>query len=380
MPRHRQLLFALAVVLLNIAVIGNLTSCLATLPEAVTLVELRFARTDWPEILTIDSLDAVRNIGDEFSLWQYTSATPPNQEAPSYQLEINWANRPSQLVYLTHDLRLFNDSLNIEYLPPPKTLQLLEASVERLNSMRFGELLPWAEASCLLPRFATFTIMDLETGISWRSQRRAGSLHADIQPLTKQDTLQLKAVYNESWSWDRRAVVVLVANRRIAASINGMPHGAGTLINSFPGHHCLHFYESSTHTKKHPDPAHQVMVHKAAGKLHTYLAELHPHDLQLAMLEMAGQGDANVVKLGIINREDGTDPSQLAKRIRNIKIWDSQVGEAQNERLVGAYSVSVYLQGDPKEYRRTVSLTSRYVDHLNCWLVEPDFLSQLLTR
>ncbi|HBK85902.1 MAG TPA: hypothetical protein DDZ53_07735 [Firmicutes bacterium] len=378
MPRLRQLISVLAMVLVSIAVIGSLTSCSSSSPKAATTLELRFTRADWPEVFAIDTSTALREISAELPLWRSASATPPNQEQPSYQIKLTRTNRPSLLLYLTHDLRVFDESLSIEYLTPQKTQQLLAVSVESLNSMRFGELLPWSEANCLLPRYAICTILDIETGLTWKSQRRAGSLHADIQPLTKQDTLQLHAVYGGSWSWDRRAIVVLIGNRRIAASINGMPHGAGALRNGFPGHHCLHFWQSTTHVGRCPDPAHQVMVHKAAGKLHAYLQELQPNDLQLAMLEIAGQGDANIVKLGIINPKDGTDPSQLAKQVSNIKIWESQVDTTQSGKVIGLYNVSVYLKGDPKEYRRKIRLTSYYFDDLGRWLVEPSFLSQLL--
>lgn len=362
-------------------VLSSLVSCSGDKPIEIQAAELRFACADWPEqVNLIDSVTALADLKQEWRLWQSVCGTPANQEAPSYRLEIRFANETPQLFFLTHDLRLFNESLNTEYLAPPKTMQRLRTAAAQLDSMRFGELLTWKEASRLLPRYSSFTLMDLETGLLWKTQRRAGSLHADVQPLTKQDTLQLKTVYGGAWSWDRRAVVVLAGDRRIAASINGMPHGAGALRNGFPGHHCLHFWESTTHTQSKPDPAHQVMVHKAAGKLHTYLAELHPTDLQLAMLEMAGQGEAEVIRLGLLNPSDGTDPSQLAKQIKNIKIWDSQEKEHEAERFVGGYNVSIYFHGDAKEHRKTITLTSRYLDSWGRWLVEPDFLAQLVAR
>lgn len=373
--KNKFALFLLVAIVLNISV-----SCSGK-PVAIQAVVLRFACADWPEqISVLDCENALNDLRQEWNLWQSRPGSPANQEVPSYRLEICLANQEPQLLALTHDLRLFNEGLNTEYLPPPRTKQLILSSVQQLHSLRYGELLHWKEASQLLPRYSTFTLMDLETGLTWNAQRRAGSFHADIQPLTNQDTLQLKTIYGGSWSWNRRAVVVLAGNRRIAASINGMPHGAGALKNGFPGHHCLHFWESTTHTKSRPDPAHQVMVHKAAGRLHTYLAELDASDLQLAVLEMAGQGDTAIVRLGILNPPDGTNPSQLAAQIQNINIRDSQQGEVEDGRYTGRYDVSVYFHGDNSEYRKSITLTSRYQADLGRWLVEPDFLAQLLTR
>jgi hypothetical protein len=275
-------------------------------------------------------------------------------------------------------LRLFNESLDTEYLLPLEAQRQLSLSVEQLNSLRFGELLSWQEADRLLPRYSNLSLMDLETGLTWKAQRRAGSLHADIQPLTKQDTEQLRAVYSGTWSWDRRAVIVLVGDRRIAASINGMPHGAGALNNGFPGHHCLHFWQSTTHTSNKPDPAHAVMVHRAAGKLHSYLRQLPPADLELAMLEMAGQGEIGIIRLGIPHQPKGNDQAQLVSKIKNIKAWGSQQMEVSDHKHATEYKISVYFRGDNREHKKSITVTSRYHAQLDRWLVDADFITQLI--
>lgn len=141
------------------------------------------------------------------------------------------------------------------------------------------ELLPWDQARKILPRFAVFTIIDVETGLSFKVQRRAGSQHADVQPLTFKDTKIMKKIYNGKWSWNRRAILVLVNDQLLAASMHGMPHGAGALKNGFPGHFCVHFWESTTHKKDKMDPAHQLMILKSAGKLDDYLFTVDPYTL-----------------------------------------------------------------------------------------------------
>ena len=156
-------------------------------------------------------------------------------------------------------------------------------------------LLPWEIASEIIPRKAIFTIIDIESGASFHVQRRAGSHHADIQPLTKEDTRILKTIYKE-WSWKRRAVIVLYEGRTIAASMNGMPHGAGALDNGFNGHFCLHFLNSTTHKTPTPDPAHQLMVLKAAGKLDEYLSALTPENLVEVLMIALNNSDSSILR------------------------------------------------------------------------------------
>lgn len=130
-----------------------------------------------------------------------------------------------------------------------------------------GEVLEWDRVNKLLPKGATFKVIDLETGFYFQVQRRAGNKHADVQPLTRDDTAVLKHLYNGKWSWNRRAILIPVKGRMIAGSMHGMPHGAGALENGFPGHFCIHFLGSSTHRSRNIDPSHQYMILKAGGQL-----------------------------------------------------------------------------------------------------------------
>ncbi|WNB92874.1 hypothetical protein [Bacillus sp. NEB1478] len=133
-----------------------------------------------------------------------------------------------------------------------------------------GEILKWNEVKELLPKGSTFKVIDLETGFYFNVQRRAGNRHADVQPLTKDDTAVLKHLYNGKWSWNRRAILIPVNGRMLAASMHGMPHGSGALPNGFPGHFCIHFLGSSTHRSRNVDPSHQLMILKAGGQLERY--------------------------------------------------------------------------------------------------------------
>ncbi|MBN8191364.1 hypothetical protein JI667_04310 [Bacillus sp. NTK074B] len=148
------------------------------------------------------------------------------------------------------------------------------------------EILPWGQVKEIIPNKSYFTIIDVETGLSFEVQRRAGSKHADVQPVTEEDTQIMKEIYGGRWSWDRRAILVLVNDQLISASMNGMPHGAGALQNNFPGHFCVHFYGSTTHKTPTPDLAHKIMILKAGGELDRYLYRLDPYEL-ISVMEIA---------------------------------------------------------------------------------------------
>ncbi len=157
------------------------------------------------------------------------------------------------------------------------------------------EMLPWSEVNQLLPKYSKFVVIDVESGKKFRVQRRAGSSHADVQPLTAEDTRIMKQIYNGKWSWKRRSIYVIYHDQWIAASMHGMPHGAGALKNNFPGHFCIHFYGSKTHRTKMMDLAHMLMVYKAAGKLDEYLNQADPYEAVHAYIAGIKQQDERIV-------------------------------------------------------------------------------------
>jgi hypothetical protein len=159
------------------------------------------------------------------------------------------------------------------------------------------EMLPWEKVNKIIPNKTKFTIIDMETGKQFDVQRRAGSKHADVQPLTTEDTRIMKDIYNGKWSWKRRAAIVLINDQLIAASMHGMPHGAGALQNGFPGHFCVHFSGSTTHRSKNQDFSHELMILKAAGKIDDYLNDISPNELIEVFEEAVNQGDIRMVDL-----------------------------------------------------------------------------------
>lgn len=160
----------------------------------------------------------------------------------------------------------------------------------------YGQFLKWEEAARIFPKYAEAEIIDFETRKSFRVQRRAGSRHADVQPLTARDTKIMKEIYQGKWSWKRRSVIVsLDDGTRIAASMAGMPHGQGAIKgNRFNGHFCLHFAESRVHGSGKVDLAHQMMIWKAAGLLEHKLTAMPHKEYLLAFFTAIDQGDKSI--------------------------------------------------------------------------------------
>ncbi|MCM3573798.1 hypothetical protein M3172_11430 [Mesobacillus subterraneus] len=189
------------------------------------------------------------------------------------------------------------------------------------------KMIQWEEVNKILPRYSKFTVVDLETGMQFRVQRRAGSNHADVQPLTPKDTAIMKKIYNGKWSWKRRAIIVISEDGKIAASMHGMPHGGGALKNNFPGHFCIHFYGSTTHRTNFMDLSHKLMILKSAGKLEKYLEQTDPYDLVNAYIAGLKQQDHDIVSLvSLQNLEWG----KVLYKIENIRISRMEVLPAED--------------------------------------------------
>ena len=71
-----------------------------------------------------------------------------------------------------------------------------------------GEFLSWEEVDHIFYRYANATVIDIDTGLSFQVQRRGGTYHADVQPLTAKDTAIMKVIYNGKWVSRERHMVV----------------------------------------------------------------------------------------------------------------------------------------------------------------------------
>jgi hypothetical protein len=152
-----------------------------------------------------------------------------------------------------------------------------------------GEYLDWfEEAQYIFKESDIATVTDVDTRLTFQVMRTFGHEHADVETVTEKDTAILKSIWGD-WSWERRAVIVSVNDRHIAASLTAMPHagkddapaleiipsrsggyGRGTNLdlikgNDMDGVLCMHFKNSNLHKDNKSDAQHQDMVKKAAG-------------------------------------------------------------------------------------------------------------------
>lgn len=121
----------------------------------------------------------------------------------------------------------------------------------------------WSENATLFPKGSTAVVVDILTGKTFQVKRTGGGNHADCEPVSFTDTATMFGVYG-NWSWNRRAIWVVVNGRRLAASMNGMPHGYNSINdNGMRGQICIHFVDSKTHGSNKVDADHQNCIEKA---------------------------------------------------------------------------------------------------------------------
>ncbi|MHB1418611.1 MAG: hypothetical protein ACYCX4_03345 [Bacillota bacterium] len=258
----------------------------------------------------------------------------------------------------------------------PGTAKALGSLFDRLDSIYYGQDIPWNEVKKkFLPRFGKAQVIDLETGLSFQVQRRAGGYHADVQPLTAQDTATMKEIYSGLWSWRRRAVLVKVNDINIAASMNGMPHGAGAIRgNNFPGHFCIHFSGSQVHTSRSVDLAHQMMVKKAAGKLEKTIGQAQPEELAAIFYTALKQHDRSMAGLAL-NFRTREELARFEEQFDKVgEIIDFRVKEEQAKDQAEQNRITVDLtRQKPGEHTFTKSKEQLVIyrdKHLNRWFIE----------
>jgi uncharacterized protein YraI len=161
--------------------------------------------------------------------------------------------------------------LDADGIAGAKTLELLygDNDIRCTYAQRMGiygevYLTSWDKMQDIYYKGCTAKITDVETGLSWYTRRFGGWFHADVEPVSADDTANMKEAAGGAWTWDRRAIWVTIDGVTYAASMNCMPHLSSTIDgNNFDGHHCIHFYHSKVHENSKECPRHQSMVQTA---------------------------------------------------------------------------------------------------------------------
>jgi hypothetical protein len=137
--------------------------------------------------------------------------------------------------------------MKAEYLQPAPNPD--DKPVVRYAETTVGivELLTWADAKPLFKIGIPAQVTDVRTGIVYWVASFANGPHADVEPITPDDTAAMKRSFGGKWKWDPRPILVTINGRTLAASINGMPHGGGVnKDNNMNGQICIHFKDSKT--------------------------------------------------------------------------------------------------------------------------------------
>ncbi|MCL2058050.1 MAG: peptidoglycan-binding protein [Oscillospiraceae bacterium] len=110
------------------------------------------------------------------------------------------------------------------------------------------ELIDWSVVKKVFSIGVPARVYDVRSGKVYYVKAFSNGNHADVEPVTVEDTATLKSTFGGVWSWTPRPVWVTVNGRTFAGSINGMPHGGGVNnSNGMDGQVCLHFRGSATH-------------------------------------------------------------------------------------------------------------------------------------
>lgn len=191
--------------------------------------------------------------------------------------------------------KLFNNSSQKSVakakVPEPKA-EIVQSS--RGSVPKGLSLLSWTNVQGIFPRGTVATVIDINTGIKFKIKRTYGTNHADCETLTSEDTAIMKKVFGGSWNWERRAIILVINGRELAASIAGVPHagvdslpanatvsnrsdgyGRGENLDAVKGNNMsgvfdVHFLNSRTHSTNKIDALHQAAVKKAANYIENH--------------------------------------------------------------------------------------------------------------
>lgn len=242
-------------------------------------------------------------------------------------LTLNLRHGQTRRLLVERDGNLIDIASLVRYRPPASLRQELLQHITELRGRHYGSLQPWDVMDRMFPKKDRFIVKDLETGLSFRVQRRAGSSHADVQPLTKGDTEIMFRIYDGRWSWKRRAILIgheddgVNGQRWMAASMHGMPHGGdGIPDNDFAGHFCIHAKDSRTHGRRNLDFDHQLMVWKAAGELPSFFDAASPRELVHSFFSSLNQQDKVLLAWCFAYRNHPQLPFFLSEMMRIASI------------------------------------------------------------
>jgi hypothetical protein len=328
-------------------------------------VEITFTALRWDAKLDVIDEQEKNTIVKAMSYTHILRQPGPPKQLALYSMVVKKGDQQQEYLVTEDGEYIFPDGIAV--LPSYKLREIVTQYTDRLERQSpYGQPMAWSEARRIFSRYTKAIVEDLDTGLRFEVQRRAGDYHADVQPLTANDTAIMKEIYNDQWSWKRRAVIVEVGNTRLAASMAGMPHGAGAIRkNNFNGHFCIHFKDSTTHqTPGKPNLAHQIMVWKAAGRLPEQLAIATPEQVAAMFFTALDQKAADIC-IQTLAGEPELDAKDFQKWASTVAALAYDVIEYDPQTNIIKVKVQVdYLSG-PQEVKKELNL--QMVHSLGYW-------------
>ena len=106
----------------------------------------------------------------------------------------------------------------------------------------------------------SFSILDCNTGVTWKAKYINGTSHADVIPASESDYSKIKSFMG---SYVRRPVIVTIGGVKYAGSMYLVAHGDKDYCSYFDGVVCIHFTGSKTHGSGNVDADHQAAIQRA---------------------------------------------------------------------------------------------------------------------
>ncbi|MTI82279.1 MAG: hypothetical protein FH758_15715 [Firmicutes bacterium] len=328
-------------------------------------VEITFSALRWPAEILLTNQQDKNDIVDALKYVNELRQPGPPEKMALYKIAVQHGKE--QINYLiTEDGEYFTTEGTM-ILPSYRLREQVKVYLGKLERQSpYGQLLTWQDARQIFSRYTKGTVEDLDTGLRFNVQRRAGDYHADVQPLTSNDTEIMKEIYNGQWSWRRRAVIIEVGNTRLAASMSGYPHGAGAIRhNNFDGHFCIHFKDSTTHQSPNKtDLAHQIMVWKAAGRQPEMFKYAQPEKVAEVFLIAVSQ-HASDIALSTLVEEPKFNSEEFdidIKKISNLS-YELQKMDLQTNTL--QVNLRIDYAGGPRNVKKELEL--KMVHSMGYW-------------
>ncbi|GAB4264308.1 hypothetical protein [Thermincola ferriacetica] len=245
----------------------------------------------------------------------------------------------------------------------PLRAELKKIIIELKRKSPYGEPVPWPTVKQSFLINKTVMIRDLDSGIKIWVTRRGGYNLARIAPVNQVNKSLLKKIFGGKWSWKRRAVVVYLENKKIAACLAGMPQGKEQLFS-------LYFVDAGTN--KSMNLANKMLIFKAAGQIKKMFKKTSPEEAILGALTAIDQQDGRTLNIFLtrpVPRDLLKKSGIISVTLRNLYKLDGTCYKAV---------VSASFARGPYNRWCSLKIDLKYNQQESLYQLNPAFLQKLL--